>query len=81
MCQKTNILKHFFVVLNQPVPLQKAIVLGVVKQTHFTKEMFELTRNSPFLTRENVQSLGIKPPPALKAYLVPIQINRDWFIH
>jgi hypothetical protein len=81
MCQKLNTMKRFFVVLNHPAPLQRPLVLGVVKQTHHTVQLYETSRNELFLTPKTVESLGIQPPKALKAYLVPIEIPKEWFIH
>jgi len=81
MCQKTNILKHFFVVLHHPFPLQKALVVSVIKESPQSKALFEATRNTTYLTAQQIQSLGIQPPQTPETYLVPIQIPRDWFIH
>jgi hypothetical protein len=80
MCQK-NILKSFFVLLNHPPPLQKPLVLRVLRSTPQTLSLFEKSRNTLFLSPSDVKSLGIQPPSELKAYLVPIQIPRDWFLH
>ena len=81
MCQKTNLTKRFFVVLHQPYPLQKALFLGVVKENPISKELFENSRNSLFLSSKDIQSLGVKPPVIPGTYLVPIEIPRDWFLH
>lgn len=81
MCQKPNTLKHFFVLLNHPKPLQKSLVLGVMKQTPLSKELFEQSRNQIFLQPNQIQSLGFKPPKECQAYLVPIQIPKDWLLH
>lgn len=81
MCQKANTMKHFFVVLNHPPPLTKPLVLGVVKKTFFTESIYDLTRNTTFLTTSQVKDLGFTAPIQNKAYLVPIEIPRDWFIH
>jgi hypothetical protein len=81
MCQKMQITKQFFIVLTHPFPLQKALVVGVVKQTPQTQAVFEGTRNSLFLTPSQVQSLGFTPPKAKETYMVPFQIPRDWFLH
>jgi hypothetical protein len=81
MCQKMQITKQFFIVLTHPYPLQKALVLGVVKNTCQTQTVFEASRNSLFLTPSQVKSLGFTPPPSKETYMVPIQIPRDWFLH
>jgi hypothetical protein len=80
MCKKTT-LKHFFVLLNHPVPLQKPMVMGVLKQTPLAKSVFETSRNTFFLTETQLNELGYQPPIVHQAYLLPIQIPRDWFIH
>jgi hypothetical protein len=80
MCNKQNLLKHFFVVVNHPAPLQRPLVLGVIKQTPYTKGLFEKCRNGT-LTKKEVEDLGIKAPPAVYPYLLDIQIPRDWFLH
>lgn len=80
MCQ-TNIMKHFFVILYHPPPLQRALVMGVVKKTPQTQQIFEETRNTLFLRKDDIQTLGLKLPVHRHSYLVPIQIPRDWFIH
>ncbi len=81
MCQKINVTKRFFVLLNHPFPLQKAIPLGVVKNTATSQCLYELSRNSLFLSENQIKELGFEPPKALQAYLVPIEIPRDWFLH
>jgi hypothetical protein len=81
MCQKANTMKQFFVLLNHPPPLQKPIVIGVVNKTFFTDSIYDVTRNTNFLTANQVKDLGFKVPPQNKSYLVPIEIPRDWFIH
>lgn len=81
MCQKANTIKHFFVLLNHPSPLQKPLVMGVLNQTYFTKNLYDLQRNTTFLTAAQIKDLGFKVPQENKAYLLPIQIPRDWFIH
>ncbi len=73
--------KHFFVVLTHPFPLQKALVLGVVKATPQAQALFEGSRNSVFLTPPQLQSLGLPQPQFKETYMVPIAIPRDWFIH
>ena len=81
MCQKTNIKKLFFVLLNQPFPLQRAVPLGVVKSTVKTQYLYDVSRNTSFLTEKQIKDLGFVPPKALQCYLVPIEIPRDWFLH
>jgi len=81
MCQKLNLTKRFFVLLNHPAPLQKAIPIGLVKNTPTAQSLYELSRNSLFLSDKQVKELGVNPPKALQAYLIPIDIPRDWFIH
>jgi hypothetical protein len=81
MCEKSKLLKHFFVVLNHPYPLQKALAMGVVKHTPDTRLLFEKQRNQLYLTKTDIQSLGLNPPKESNVYLVPIQIPRDWFLH
>jgi hypothetical protein len=80
MCQK-NLLKSFFVLLNHPAPLQKPLVLRVLKSTPQTMDLFEKNRNFTFLSAADVKTLGVEPPSQLKAYLLPIQIPREWFLH
>ena len=81
MCQKSNIFKHFFVVVNHPVPLAKPYVLGVIKRNPFAENLFEESRNKFFFGEKEVTLLGINPPKLTQAYLLPIQIPRDWFLH
>jgi hypothetical protein len=81
MCQKTNTIKRFFVLLNHPPPLQKPLVLGVLKHTFDTETIFEQARNTTFLTESQIRKLGYQVPLENKAYLLPIDIPRDWFIH
>ena len=81
MCNKSKITKHFFVLVNHPFPLQKPYVMGVVKPTILTTQLFERTRNSVFLDKKEVESLGYKAPSSLSAYLLPIEIPKDWFLH
>lgn len=81
MCQKQNTIKHFFVLLNQPITLQRAFPVGVVKKTAFTQSLYELSRNTTYLTENQIKDLGFQSPKALQAYLVPIEIPRDWFLH
>ena len=81
MCQKTNTIKRFFVVLNHPFPLQRSIPLGVVKQNPYVQQLYEITRTSLFLTEPQLKELGFQAPKASQAYLVPIEIPRDWFLH
>jgi hypothetical protein len=80
MCQK-NTLKHFFVLLNHPTPLTKPLVMGVVKQSPIVTSIYETSRNSMFLTDKQIKDLGYQPPTVHQAYLLSIQIPRDWFIH
>ena len=80
MCIKANT-KRFFVLLHHPPPLQKSLPLGVYKQTSLTKEMFESTRNQVFLNKTQLKELGIENHHFRNAYLVPIEIPQDWFIH
>ena len=81
MCQKTNVMKHFFVLLNHPAPLQKPLVLGVFRHTQHTNTLYENCRNSTFLNEKQIETLGVQSNKFQKAYLLPIQIPRDWFIH
>ncbi len=81
MCQKTNTMKRFFVLLNHPAPLQKPYVLRVIKPSSHSDNLFETSRNTFFLTKKEIESLGVIPPPLLRAYLLELQIPRDWFIH
>ena len=82
MCQKTNLTKRFFVLLHQPFPLQKVLVLGVAKHTPHSEALFDQSRNTFFLTPSEIQLLGIKPHCTYReAYMVPIEIPRDWFLH
>lgn len=81
MCNKSHMTKRFFVLLNHPFPLQKALVLGVVKDTPQSQHIFEATRNPIYLTPHQIKCLGIKPSSTPETYMVPIQIPRDWFLH
>jgi hypothetical protein len=81
MCQKTNTTKRFFVILNHPSPLRRPLVLGVVKPNPFTTSLYETTRNTLFLTDKDVKDLGYQPPTVHQAYMLPIEIPRDWFLH
>ena len=81
MCQKGNAIKRFFLVVNHPPPLQKAYVLGLVKSTIQTEDLFEQSRNTVYISRKEVQGLGIRAPFQTHAYLLPVEIPRDWFIH
>jgi hypothetical protein len=81
MCQKTNIKKHFFVLLNHPFPLQRAVPLGVVKNTVTTQNLYEISQNTTFFSEKQIKDLGFQSPNALQSYLVPIEIPRDWFLH
>lgn len=81
MCQKHNATKRFFLVVNHPPPLQKPFVLGLVKSTPYTERIFEQSRNTVFVQRNEIMSLGIVPPKYLHAYLLPVDVPRDWFLH
>lgn len=81
MCNKSHMTKRFFVLLHHPFPLQKALVLGVVKNTEQSQAIFEATRNPTYLTAQQIKCLGVKPPSTPETYMVPIQIPRDWFLH
>lgn len=81
MCNKSHMTKRFFVLLHQPYPLQKALFLGVVKENPISKDVFENTRNSLFLSSKEIHSLGYQPPVMPGTYLVPIEIPREWFLH
>lgn len=81
MCQKTNITKSFFVLLNHPPPLRKPLVMGVLKQTPLTKNLYDVTRNTVFLSEKDIKELGYNPPKVHQAYLLPVEIPRDWFLH
>lgn len=81
MCQKTNTIKHFFLLLNHPPPLQKPLVMGVLKQTPLSTSVYETSRNTIFLSEKQINELGYQPPKLNQAYLLPIEIPRDWFIH
>lgn len=81
MCQKRNTLKQFFVLLNHPAPLQKPLVMGVLKQTPMSLSIYETSRNTVFLTEKQIMDLGHTPPTLHQAYLLPIEIPRDWFLH
>ena len=74
-------MKRFFVLLNHPPPLQKPLVMGILKDTHFVQQYYETSRNTTFLTKAQIKDLGYQSPPEHKAYLVPIDIPRDWFIY
>jgi len=81
MCQKSNTLKHFFVVLNQPFPLQRPLVMVVVRNNQISREIYEQTRTSLMLNPKQIEKLGVKPAPLSSTYMVPIEIPRDWFLH
>lgn len=81
MCNKINTLKHFFVVLNHPAPLQKPLLMGVLKQSPIASSIYEVSRNTTFLTEKQIQELGFQAPKIHQVYLLPIEIPRDWFIH
>ena len=74
-------MKRFFVLLNHPAPLQKPLVMGVLKSTHFAEQHYDRSRNTTFLTKAQVKDLGYQPPQEHNVYLLPIEIPRDWFIH
>jgi hypothetical protein len=80
MCNKQNLLKHFFVVVNHPPPLTRPLVLGVIRQTQHTKNLYEKCRNGT-LSKQEIEDLGLKAPPIVNPYLLSIQIPRDWFIY
>ena len=81
MCQKSNIMKQFFVLFHHPPPLQKPLVMTVLRQNPTTLTIFEETRNSTYLSKKQFERLGVPPPRTPHAYLVPIQIPNDWFLH
>jgi hypothetical protein len=81
MCQKTKTFKHFFVLLNHPLPLQKPLVMGVLKQSPLVTSIYETSRNSVFLSDAQIKELGYTIPTVHQSYLLPIQIPRDWFIY
>lgn len=81
MCQKQNTIKRFFVLLNHPSPLHKPLVLGVFKSTPIVSSLYEVTRNTVFLTDKQIEELGHKVPKVHQAYMLPIEIPRDWFLH
>ena len=80
MCNKQNLLKHFFVVVNHPPPLTRPLVLGVIKQTHHTNYLYEKCRNGS-LSKQEIEDLGLKGPSLVHSYMLPIDIPRDWFLH
>lgn len=81
MCQKTQTFKRFFLVVNHPPPLQKPYVLGLIKRTPQTELLFEYGRNKTFLNRKEVERVGITSPIQTHAYLLPVEVPRDWFLH
>lgn len=81
MCQKSSISKRFFVVLNHSASLQKPLVLGVLKPTPLVVSIYETSRNTFFLNEKQIQELGYPPPTVHQAYMLPIEIPRDWFLH
>lgn len=81
MCNKSNVTKRFFVLLNHPNALRKAIPMTVLKDAPHLQSLYESCRNTVFLTPSQVESLGIKPPNESNMYLVPIVIPREWFLH
>jgi hypothetical protein len=81
MCQKLNSTKRFFVLLNHPAPLQKPLLLRVLRNTPEAIQAYEQTRNTFFLSKPQISTLGVEPPPECKAYLLPVDIPRDWLLH
>lgn len=81
MCQKTNITKRFFVLVNQGHTFQSPQVLAVLKETPQVRHVFDTTKYSSYLMKRDVLLLGKTPPPMGKDYLLPIEIPRDWFLH
>jgi hypothetical protein len=81
MCQKINSVKRFFVVLNHPAPLQRPLVLGIVKPSPLVVSIYDTTRNTIFLNDKQVKELGYPAPPVNQSYMLPIEIPRDWFLH
>lgn len=78
MCVKGPSCKRFFVLLNHPLKLTKPVVLGVIKP----RLGFEPIVPPPqiYLTDKQVQSLGYTPSVEMRAFLVPIDIPREWVL-
>lgn len=81
MCEKSKLVKRFFVVLNHPAALQKAIPMGVLRNSLSLQVIYERSRNTYFLSASEIQELGFQPPKESNVYLVPVDIPRDWLLH
>jgi hypothetical protein len=81
MCQKSNLTKRFFLLVNHSYPLQQPSVVSVFKETPQVKQVFATTKFSPFLLKSDLVFLGKSPSPTGKDFLVPVEIPRDWFLH
>jgi hypothetical protein len=81
MCQKSNVTKRFFLLVNHSHPVQQPHIISVFKETPQVKRVFDTTKFSPFLLKSDVVLLGKSPSPTGKDFLIPVEIPRDWFFH
>lgn len=83
MCQKINTMKRFFLLMSHPPHNQIPHVVDVFPQRYFVQEVVAETvkNNQSFLTKDQIVRLGVLPSPNPRAFIIPIDIPRDWFIH
>lgn len=78
MCQKGPSFKRFFVLLNHPLKLTKPVVMGVIKPRPGLEQI--VSKPHTYLTEAQIQTLGHTPSVEMRAFLVPIEIPREWVL-
>lgn len=78
MCVKGPSCKRFFVLLNHPLRLPKPVVMGVIKPRPGLEPI--LKGSQVYLSEKQVQQLGHTPSVEMRAFLVPIDIPKEWVL-
>jgi len=82
MCNKSNLVKRIFVLINHPVHLKQPYPVGLIKSTEEVERMYaEHQRHDGHLSKRDIERLGFFPMVGPRYRFFPIHIGVDEFHH
>lgn len=83
MCQKKDLLRRLFVVLNKPVERNVVpYVVSVQQQYPETRPIYEAAwREDRHLTKREIERFGLMPPCGARFTVVEIELYDEWLRH
>ena len=83
MCNKTNIMKKFFLIINNSSTKLHPSVIKVIKYQPFIDNLYKTTilYDQKYLNQKEIELIGLKYNPEENLQLIPIEIPHSYLLN